>query len=789
MPRPRPALLSFPLLPFLLLAAVTARAQVRPSHVYAIDPRGVVRGATSEVVIDGANLEGATAVLFDEAGLRGRILEVTDQGEDKPERATVDSLLILDRARKSRARVELTVPEGARQGRHGLRLVTPLGTTNIGLFDVGVLPEVREDAAAAGGLRLPVTVNGRIGKEDEVDAFAFDAREGESLVFKIDAGGLGSSLDARVTVVDAAGAEVATSDNAVGGMDPVFDHRFLKAGRYTVRVGDALNEGGKAYFYRLTVGVLPFVKAVFPLGVPAGAPSALVAEGENLGAPQGVPVKAEAQARGGSVPLPLETPQGRPLNLPRVAVGTDPELREHEPNDTLAAAQPLRAPTTVNGRIEKPGDADVFRFEAAQGQSLVFEVMARRLGSPLDSVIEVLDAKGAPVPRATLRPMLKTSITLRDHGSQDAGIRLESWAGISVGDLLLIGDELMEVAELPAGPDADVVMRSFRGERVPLEDTSGTGHPQASPVYKVERLPPGAKPPANGLPVFTVVYRNDDGGPFYRKDSRLTFAAPATGVYYVRVADARGLGGPLFAYRLTVAPPRPDFQLLADPANPNVPRGGRVPLKVASRRFDGFNGPIDVRVEGLPAGIRAEPGVIAPGRDSVTLILSAEPDTALETPAPYSVSGQARIAGRSVTRVAGPAEPSERGEIRVVALATPPDLRIVSAEPREITIAPGEKARVKVQIERGNGFAGRVGLTVQNLPMYVSLPDVGLNGILITEQQDGREFELVADPRAEPQQVTLYVTGRVECNSMLPTDHASLPIRLTVTPRRTATAR
>jgi hypothetical protein len=47
----------------------------------------------------------------------------------------------------------------------------------------------------------------------------------------------------------------------------------------------------------------------------------------------------------------------------------------------------------------------------------------------------------------------------------------------------------------------------------------------------------------------------------------------------------------------------------------------------------------------------------------------------------------------------------------------------------------------------------------------------------------------VADPRAEPQEVTLYVTGRVECNSMLPTDHASLPIRLKVTPKRTAATR
>ena len=37
--------------------------------------------------------------------------------------------------------------------------------------------------------------------------------------------------------------------------------------------------------------------------------------------------------------------------------------------------------------------------------------------------------------------------------------------------------------------------------------------------------------------------------------------------------------------------------------------------------------------------------------------------------------------------------------------------------------------------------------------------------------------------------MTLYVAGRVACNLRLPTDHASLPIRLKVAPKRTATTR
>ena len=91
----------------------------------------------------------------------------------------------------------------------------------------------------------------------------------------------------------------------------------------------------------------------------------------------------------------------------------------------------------------------------------------------------------------------------------------------------------------------------------------------------------------------------------YGKDSRLEFTAPATGTYYIRLTDSRGTGGPHHAYRLTVAPPAPDYELFVSPANPNVPRGGRVPVTVFAWRRDGFNGPIDVAFAGLPDGVTA----------------------------------------------------------------------------------------------------------------------------------------------------------------------------------------
>ena len=237
-----------------------------------------------------------------------------------------------------------------------------------------------------------------------------------------------------------------------------------------------------------------------------------------------------------------------------------------------------------------------------EGQQVVISVAANRLGSPLDSIVDVLDARGREMPRAVLRPVWETTIDLRDQNSSSSGMRLLSWSALRRGDWVYVDRELLQVSELPKGPDEDTSFTSFRGRRVAFEDTTRKGHALGRPVYKVERHPPGATFSPNGLPLFTLVYRNDDGGPMWGKDSRLTFTAPAAGEYVVRIRDARGESGPLYAYRLTLAPPRPDFELFVSPSNPNVPRGGRVPVTVTAYRHDGFDGAIEVSARRPAAG-------------------------------------------------------------------------------------------------------------------------------------------------------------------------------------------
>jgi hypothetical protein len=69
-----------------------------------------------------------------------------------------------------------------------------------------------------------------------------------------------------------------------------------------------------------------------------------------------------------------------------------PEVTDQEPNNDIASAQKISTRVTINGRIDEPGDKDVFLLEG--GGRLVAEVHARRLGSPLDSILTITDEQG-----------------------------------------------------------------------------------------------------------------------------------------------------------------------------------------------------------------------------------------------------------------------------------------------------------------------------------------------------------------------------------------------------------
>jgi hypothetical protein len=504
--------------------------------------------------------------------------------------------------------------------------------------------------------------------------------------------------------------------------------------------------------YRLHIGAIPVVTTVFPLGVQRGTETDITLEGVNLGSTHTAHVKVAIDAALGSrVPVSFATPLGAPLGNLTVVVGEFPETSRDTVNPTVSPTIPV--PGTGNGRVDKPGATEAWRFQAKKGEHLILETNARRLGSPLDSYIEILDAKGQPVPRATLRCVSKTYTVFRDHDSAGPGIRIENWNDLAINDFLLVGSELVRINELPKNPDDDCQFYSVAGQRIGFLDTTPVHHSLGTPMYKVQFHPPGTKFPPNGLPLVTLHYRNDDGGPGYGKDSRLFFDPPADAEYQVRVGDSQARGSPRHAYRLTIRPPRPSFNVTFNPTAPTVWKGGAIPVTVTADRLDGFEGAIAIRLDNLPPGLSAPPTTIPEGENSTAFALFADPAAAPPAEGTaIKLIAKATINGQDLVREVAGGLPK---------LADAKDLA-TTTEQTEVAVEPGKEVRLTVHIERRNGFDGRVPLEVRGLPHGVRVLDIGLNGILITEKETSRTFVIYAEPWVKPIEHPFVVLSKRE---------------------------
>lgn len=777
--------------PALTLAA-TASEPIIPPAVANISPAGLERGTTASFEIEGRNLADATEVIFDSPGLSGKLSEITDVPEKiTGPKAGEDLGAQVPLGKKQRAKLAVTAAKDAVPGIHRFRIKTPLGTSNMMAVAVGILPEVkkREKSTTDAGappqsVDFPATLIGAIDGPGESDTYEFDGKAGEDLVFRVEASELRSKLTSRLVLSDMDGHALASAGQNTNRPDADLLYHVTRAGKYTITISDRDNEGGKEYFYRLDAGALPYVKSVFPLGVRAGGAAKVSIVGANLGGATEAIVHPPARAEGWTT-MPIEAVGNgiRPLNDVKLAVGDASEIDETEPNDSVEHAQSVIIPVTINGHLaggaDRGGsaDEDYFRFTAKKGQKLSIEVAAARLGSPLDSIIEILDAKGNPIPRATVRCLNETTTTLSDRDSRTDGIRLVSTSGLHEGDYLMVGDELDRIAYIPDQPDADTTLKSMGDLRVAYLGTSPDVHAVNTPVYKAQILPPDAEFPSNGLPVFHLMWRNDDGGPGYGSDSKLDFVAPADGDYILHLKDVRGMEGADFAYRLSMREETPDFRLTAEPANPNIPLGGTTEVTVSLDSIHGIDGPIEIEAKGLPQGVTASGAKILPGETSTTVVLTASPSLAASMhPVPIQFVGHGKVDGREVTRTAN-REESEDEPLQLASITPAPDVT-VTTEAKEVAIEPGKEVTVTLNVARHNGFTGRVPCMVENLPPGVRVVNVGLNGVLVTEAQSSRTFTLRAEDWAKAIDQPIYVVGVVESNSS--TKHPSLPILLRV---------
>jgi hypothetical protein len=140
------------------------------------------------------------------------------------------------------------------------------------------------------------------------------------------------------------------------------------------------------------VGEQPFITQMHPLGSKQGVETTAAIDGWNL--PQKQLTLDSRPAAGGVIYRTSCNDTKTASNTVPYAVDMLPECNETETNDTLKEAQKVQLPNIVNGQILKPGDVDVFSFSGRTGEKIVAEVYARRLNSPLDSLLRLTDASG-----------------------------------------------------------------------------------------------------------------------------------------------------------------------------------------------------------------------------------------------------------------------------------------------------------------------------------------------------------------------------------------------------------
>jgi len=659
------------------------------------------------------------------------------------------------------ARLKITAGADVPRGAHDIWLKNASGeSARVKIYADDLPPSVTKaadfKASPVSLATLPASVWGTLTETGQHDAYRFTAKAHEELVLDLAVAQVGSVAKApTLEIVDANRSVLAVNRGLDSGSDPFLAWKAPADGDYIVLVSNTTMDGSANHVYRLTVGALPYVTGWSPLVAQIGKETKVTLIGHHLGDKASVMMKADKE---GMMNVPLNAKALRFRTMPVLRISALPQVSEVEGNDEIAKAQVVSVPVTVNAALTRSGailapdggkmpprlDTDHFAFYAKKGQTWIIETLAAQVGSPADTKLEVLDAKGQPVPRVLLQAVRDSYNNFRSVDANNPDIRLQNWEEMELNEYVWFNGDVMKIFRQPRGPDGGTFFYVSDGKRRAYFDTSATSHSLDEPCYVVQPHPLGSTIAANGLPVFTVNYQNDDSGDRkLGRDSRLTFTAPADGRYLVKVTDTRGWGGERFVYALTIREPKPDFSVKLAGADPTVMPGASIGFSFRADRKDDFDDPIQITITGLPAGYWASsPLLIEAGHDLISGSLHAAPDAKAD--ADWSKL-KITATSKGLTHDAGTFGKVTLGAKPKFIIVMEPDnggkavMREVKDEtqPLEITLVPGQTVKAWIRAVR-QGNDGLINLDVHGLPHGVIVDDIGLNGVQIREKENER---------------------------------------------------
>jgi hypothetical protein len=293
----------------------------------------------------------------------------------------------------------------------------------------------------------------------------------------------------------------------------------------------------------------------------------------------------------------------------------------------------------------------------------------------------------------------------------------------------------------------------------------------------------------------------DDG--YFTKDATLYFKAPSDGSYSIAVRDLHGRGGDRFVYHLSAEPSGPDFEIHGEYYYGMLAPGGRAIWFVKLKRLNGFDGPVEMHVEGLPKGVSLTPVTIPPGMNVCSLIFTAAADAPINASL-LRVTGRARLPRAGGEFIDAIREAHVTCELRragasafsrapiqtqLLAVTRPLDLTNVTAEPSEITLKRGGKSEIRVRIKRSPDYSEQVMFDMafsffstrygEQLPPGVSMSKESKTKLV----GDDLEASIVLNASPEAlcvDRLPIAVLARVPITYSIMTNYASNPIQLTV---------
>ncbi|MBP90023.1 MAG: hypothetical protein CMJ64_25500 [Planctomycetaceae bacterium] len=499
-------------------------------------------------------------------------------------------------------------------------------------------------------------------------------------------------------------------------------------------------------------------------------------------------------------------------------------------NDTPANAQAVSIPAAVCGAIERFEDVDYYQIRGEAGQDLVCQIFAQRVTRAIhcmairypkihlmDSMLTLLDSNGRVIAQndnfiggdALLRCKLPTTgeYVLEVRDARYAGdpryvycveVGVPALAGKAARNPAKAGTPTTQTISLPShvtGQFTEPKQKHYY-RFVARKDNYYQFEVQSQRLgFAVDSV----------LSVFDIngkqLATGDDG--HFTKDAKLFFQAPEEGTYAVAVRDLNGRSGDRFQYQLSAEPSGPDFEIHGEYYYGMLAPGGQAIWFVKLKRLNGFDGPVEMDVEGLPKGVSFTPVTIPPGMSHCGLIFTAAQDAPINASL-VRVSGRAKLprAGGQILDVVRhanvTAEIRRAGASRfwrapiktqLLGVTKPLDLTKVTASPAELTLRRGSKAEITVRIERSSEYTDQVLLDMAFSFFSTKFGEQLPPGVTISSASDtkltGDDLEATIVLEATPTALTvdrlpITALARVPITYSIMTNYASNPIYLSI---------